>query len=251
MFRDIHQLEDAPPFGFTAIEGLLTVETSLQEALRYIPYCDEHKNIWSSHFARIILDASSQVDSIWKATSKIIDPASSSEIHTIRDHFDRYGSWVAKQKVVFFGSDPPILVNPFIEWEQNFSSPKWWKAYNSLKHDRFTFQKEATLECAVSALAALFLAIVYSGTCDLALIISELLDPTNHNPWAFTKTGLLRDVRFDCWAKIETKLFAHPLGVFGVNDCNLGSYWSSKSSRFNLWWTLNWDKYNTRNKCGN
>jgi len=38
--RDIYQLRDAAPFGVTAIEGLLTVEADLQEALRFVPYCE-------------------------------------------------------------------------------------------------------------------------------------------------------------------------------------------------------------------
>jgi hypothetical protein len=243
MLRDIHQLRDAPQFGVTAVEGLLTVEAMLQEAVRYVPYSDEHRSVWSSHFTRIILDAASQVDSVWKATAKIEAPATASDKLKLKDHFDRFGALVAGQQVVFFGGQSPCTISPFEAWQKSsFSSPGWWNAYNKLKHDRFANQTEGTLDHAVNAVAALLLAIIYSGSCDLALISAALLDPSSSNPWAFTKTGLLRDVTFDCKAKLETKLFAHPLGVFGVDDCNLSNYWMSKSTRFNIWWALNADQ---------
>jgi hypothetical protein len=245
MFRDIHQLRDAPLFGVTAIEGLSTAETSLREALRFVPFCDEHRFVWSSHFTSIILEAASQVDSIWKATEKIVHPAAVNRNVTIKNHYNRFGNLVAAQKVIFFGGASPCVIHPFEEWENisSFSSPTWWEAYNKLKHDRFANQTEATLEHAVNAVGALLLAIIYSGSCDLALISAKLLDTSQYNPWAFTKTGLLRDVPFNCQSKIETELFAHPLGVFGTKDCNLSGHWDSASPRFNIWWALNSEQY--------
>jgi hypothetical protein len=240
MLRDIHQLRDAPQFAMTAIEGLLTAEADLHEAVRYVPYCDAHRGVWSSHFARVILDAASQVDSIWKATTNLVDPTTQGSRLTITDHFARFGPSVACQGVVFFGGSSPCTISPFAAWRGgSFSSPAWWEAYNRLKHDRFGNQTEATLEHAVNAVAALILAIIYSGKCDLALMAAELLDPSASNPWAFTATGLLRDVEAICLAKIETKLFAHPLGVFAADHEHLPGWWQSSSVRFNIWWAMN------------
>jgi len=87
MLRDIHQLSDAPPFGVIAVEGLLNAEAALQEALRHVPYCDEHCSVWSPAFTRIILDAASQVDSLLKATTKLLDPSSASDQLTIKGSF--------------------------------------------------------------------------------------------------------------------------------------------------------------------
>jgi hypothetical protein len=250
MLRDIHQLQDAPPFGVTAVEGLLTVETMLHDVIRHVPFCENHRAVWSSHLARIILDAASQVDSVWKATAKLLDPGTARRL-TLKDHFHKFGDLVANQSVVFFSGESPSVISPFCAWQKSdFSVPPWWSAYNSLKHDRFVNQTEATLGHAVDSVAALLLAIVYSGTCDLALICAMLLDPSSSNPWAFTNTGLLRDVAFDCRAKIETKLLAHPLGVFGVKGCNLSSYWASASPRFNAWWTLNSHRFTASKGLG-
>jgi len=241
--RDIHQLRDAPPFGVIAVDGLVNAEAALQDALRYVPYCDEHRDVWSPAFTRIILDSASQVDSVWKATTKLQDPATASDRLTIRDHFERFGSLVARQHAVFFGGATPCTLSPFQGWQNGFTSPGWWNAYNALKHDRFSHHTEAKLIHAVEAVAALLLATLYSGTCDVALISAMLLDPSNCNPWAFTDTGLIRDIKFECHAKVETKLFAHPVGVFGVDNCNLSDYWMSGSTRFNIWWALNGRNY--------
>jgi hypothetical protein len=42
--------------------------------------------------------------------------------------------------------------------------------------------------------------------------------------------------------KIETKLFAHPVNLFG-KECNLSSDWRGNSVRWNAWWALNSKKY--------
>ncbi len=244
MFRDIHQLRDAPDYGVTALEGLTSAEAALESAVKFVPYCSEHLSVWSPQFAQIILDCASQVDSIWKAAERTQNPSSSNDKRTLKDHWARYRSSVAPQKIVFFGGPTPAVVEPFSVWsDPSFQSPRWWQAYNKLKHDRFSNQSEATLAHAVDAVGGLLLAIIYSGVCDLALISAQTLDTSNYNPWAFTESGLLRDVPFECKSKIETRLFAHPLGVFGVSNCNLSNWWDSRSPRFNLWWALNADRY--------
>lgn len=238
LIRDIQQLRDTPPFAYTAVQGLLTLEKTLHDALRYVPCCDEHNKVWSPVFASIIIDAASQVDSVWKASTRHANPNTNSDRLTIVDHFGAWGQFVAREQVVFFGGQSPRLVSPFAAWQQGFSVPDWWAAYNELKHDRFTHQDRGTLEAAIDATAALLLAIVYSGNCDLALTSARLLDESSgHNPWAFTETGLLRDVTSDGLTKIETALFAHPIGVF-VGGSNWG-HWESDSVRFTAWWALN------------
>lgn len=247
--RDIDQLRNAPAFGVTAIEGLLSVESMLHEAIRFVPYCEEHKQVWSPHFAQIILEAASQVDSIWKSTTKIDYPTAAKKVD-IEFYLAKFGSLVARQRVVFFAGVMPCTIWPFECWvnpkpkaSKVSNAPNWWQAYNDIKHDRFANQDKATLEHAVNAIAALFLSILYSGKCDMAIIATSLLEPTNYNPWAFTPTGELRDITFDCRAHLETTLFAHPIGIFGVDNCNLSGYWPGGSARFNIWWALNYEKF--------
>lgn len=218
-------------------------------ATKFVPYCPEHLEVWSPQFAQIILDCASQIDSLWKATEQTHNPSSSNEKRTIIDHWNCYGNLVASQKVIFFGAPNPAVIEPFSTWTgSTFQSPPWWQAYNKLKHDRFSNQKEATMSHALHSVAGLLLAIVYSGVCDLALISAQMLDTSKngYNPWAFTESGLLRDVPFNCRTIINTRLFGHPLGVFGVSNCNLSNWWDSHSTRFNIWWALNAEKYTTK-----
>jgi hypothetical protein len=242
MLRDFHQLRDAPKFGVTAIEGFLTVEAALHEALRFVPYCDEHRRVWSAQFTSIILDGCAQVDSLWTSTMR--NSSSSKSKFILKDHYNQFGSRVASQGLVFIGGPSPCIISPFADWTgTNFRSPAWWLANNKLKHDRFANQAEGTLENAVNSVGSLLLAIVYSGQCDVALISGQLLLPSSHNPWANTDTGLLRDVSPTCMALIETKLFAHPLGVFSSESCEQSNWWESPSPRFNMWWALNAEQF--------
>jgi len=219
----------------------------LADALRFVPYCDAHKSVWSPPFTQIILEAASQVDSLWKATRKHCDPSADTDRLIITDHHREFGSLVATQRVVFFGCDPAIDVCPFEPWQQpNYQPLDWWTAYNKLKHDRFSSQTYATLNNAVSAVAALLLAVIYCGECDTALIAADLLDTTNQqfNPQAYSTTTLLRDVRANGHAKIETKLFAHPIGVFNNDDTTRPwAYFLTDSPRFGLWWALNGNRF--------
>lgn len=240
--RDLQQLKDAPPWGTTAIEGLLTAEGMLLDALRFVPYCTAHRNVWSAHFTEIILEAASQVDSILKATTKIIDPRAPDKLE-IKDHRKRFGKLVAKQDAIFFGGASPVVVSPFSEWKGGNKNPEWWTAYNKLKHDRFTHQSRATLGHAVDAVAGLLLAIVYCGQCDLAIMSADLIDTSGYNPWS--EATHLRDIPPRMSSIIETKLFAHPLGVGGggLDKGKVHSSWLTKSLRFNCWWQVNSHKY--------
>ena len=131
------------------------------------------------------------------------------------------------------------MVAPFACWAKSFESPPWWIAYNSLKHDRFTHQSNGTLETAINCIAALILAIVYCGCCDWAIVSSDMLDAIEKNPWGHTTSDLLRDIKVDSYAKIETKLFAHPVGLFAFEHANLSNYWPARTPRYSNWWALN------------
>jgi len=249
MLRDIHQLRDAPPYGIVAVEGLSTAEAAFETATKFVPYCPDRLDVWSPQFAQIILDCASQIDSLWKAVEQTRNPSSSTEKRTIKDHWACYRTLVGPQKVIFFGGPNPAVVEPFSDWNgSSFRSPPWWQAYNKLKHDRFSNQEQATMSHAMHSVAGLMLAIVYSGMCDLALISAQMLDTSKngYNPWAFTDTGLLRDVPFTCRTIIDSRLFAHPLGIFGVSDCNMSNWWDSNSTRFNIWWALNAENHTVK-----
>jgi hypothetical protein len=245
MMHSIHQLRNAPHFGRAAVEGLLVAEEMLSDALRFVPFAKEHRKVWSAPFATIILESASQLDSLWCSSSTLDGIAPAGKNFQITDHFKNYGPLVAKQGVVFFGGSSPRVIRPFSIWENaTFKSTSWWNAYNKLKHDRFANQELATLRHAVRSVAALLLAVIYCGKCDTAIVSNSLLDTSDYNPRACTTTGLIRDISFEYWSKIETQLFAHPVGIFGADTCNLSGNWrSNRSPRFWTWWALNHGRF--------
>lgn len=210
------------------------MEEWLQDASKFVPYCPDHRNVWSHHFAGIILEAASQVDSVFKATAKLEAPTIQHARLTILDYHRLFGRSTRHQTVVFFGDIEPTVFHPFRSWKQGSKSPAWWIAYNKLKHDRFANQPVATFENALNSVAALLVAIVYSGKCDHALICANLVSPGE--ALAKTSTGILRDAEAINCVKIESKLFAHPIGVALSNPRRLFYDWQSDSARFNFWW---------------
>lgn len=141
----------------------------LGEVLNTVPYGPEHENVWSPRLTTVLLEACSQLDSLWRARSHQATSLS------IKDYFDHFGPDVADRWLVFWG-EPALRLQPFSAWARiaereraDYQALDWWKAYNALKHDRLKYRKDATLRNAVHALAGLFVAIVRSPECAAAI----------------------------------------------------------------------------------
>ena len=52
--------------GETVIPSFTQVEAMFQDVLGRIPYVPEHENVWSPSLATILLEACSQLDSLWR-----------------------------------------------------------------------------------------------------------------------------------------------------------------------------------------
>jgi hypothetical protein len=227
--------------GRTVIQTFTATEEMLEEVLQIVPFCQEHGGIWSPRLATVLLEAGSQIDSLWRFESK----ESSRPKRTgrnggqmewdIRDFFSFFGMDLVAKWVVFFGGERPLLIPPFSDWQgqANYKPLDWWKAYTALKHDRLGNQTCATLAAAVDAVAGLFLAIARSGYCD------EYLMQAN---WVTCSTfGHDDDVKLDDfpaenYAVIETRLFSYSLGLWrGVEK--VCSFWIDRnaSERLRLW----------------
>jgi hypothetical protein len=51
-------------------------------------------------------------------------------------------------------------LQPFEQWLKGSSTP-WWGAFTSLKHDRLSYAKQATLKNAIDALAATYILLTF------------------------------------------------------------------------------------------
>ena len=60
-------MSTAPSFpGETVISSFTQLEGMFQEVLGHIPYVPEHEDVWSPSLVTILLEACSQLDSLWK-----------------------------------------------------------------------------------------------------------------------------------------------------------------------------------------
>jgi hypothetical protein len=233
------------------VEEFFFVEGLLRESLQFIPFCKEHLAVWSPRFTTIILEASSQTDSLWKkaadknkirrvkaptSKNKPKKPARDADLR-ITDYFEHFGIVLFPQWALLFNSSERTIINPFEAWNDSgrrsvkYRPLPWWSAYNALKHDRLGNRSLATLDNAVQAVAALFLSVIYSGLCDQAILDNELLQIHMHS----ATFALIKDLSPMNWAKIESKLFAHPIG-WCDKKVRQGSWWPTEGQRFRSHW---------------
>ncbi|CAI3548293.1 hypothetical protein [Clostridium neonatale] len=62
-------------------------------------------------------------------------------------------------KIINVGLNTKINLEPFKDWsdDPNYNSPKWWKEYNSVKHNRNENFENANLENVLNSLAGLYI----------------------------------------------------------------------------------------------
>src|ERR1039458_4433876 len=116
-------------------------ERQLEDFLKAIPLEAPHLLVWSPELASIILEAASQLDSLWKLQLRAAQKDSSNA--NIKHHFANFGNSVAKRWLVVW-SDGGHKFIPFGPWdavtlfdEDHYAPVPWWLAYNKLKHDRW------------------------------------------------------------------------------------------------------------------
>lgn len=128
----------------SVIGSFIATEDALREFLRFVPYCQEHKAVWSPALVTIILETCSQLDSLWQYEARQ-SPCVTKRKLTIADYFQYYGEYVANKWLVFYGETSEKL-QPYAVWakapqympeqHKNYEL-QWWRAYNALKHNRF------------------------------------------------------------------------------------------------------------------
>lgn len=232
-------------------------EKNLYEFLGFVPYCDEHKNVWSPRLVTIFIDACSQLDSLW---SWEMDKNKRNPIGRnpcIVDYFILFGPDIASKWAVFWGESGE-KVRPFSTWSSLTASEfteaiwksrndlklEWWKAYQKVKHKRIENKKEAKLEYVVKSLCSLFLAIIRSEDCweilwEKGCIFLDEEGGLPIHPFELLKEDFGRRRSGigcpDYHMAIETKLFSYPVGYCSKN-VQKGSVWKGNASnRFKAW----------------
>ena len=136
----------------------LAVEAELSLCSRYVDFSDKNYACYSNEFAKIIVLAGSEVDSIFFEICRYINPSSGSRnirqfYCTLVDLFPR----IAQCEVVI--ARDKIELQPFCGLSGS-KSPDWWaKGYNKIKHERSAHFSNASLLFALQAVGAQFLAL--------------------------------------------------------------------------------------------
>jgi hypothetical protein len=138
----------------------LYIESDLAACSRYVELARSNYNTYSNEFARIIMVASSEIDTIFRELCKNISPSSNPS--NILEYYpiitERFPT-IIEHGVVMLNHD--LTFEPWRAWSSTVS-PDWWsKAYNKIKHERTTNFEQANLENALLSVSALLLLILY------------------------------------------------------------------------------------------
>lgn len=221
------------------VSSYLRLERQLRGVLEVVPYCDAHRGVWSPALVAVLLDAGSQIDSLWRTESRLSRSTASDP--NLVDFFTYFGQYLHYRWVVFWG-DEPIKLFPYQKWagktsfkKPDYSPLSWWQAYTKLKHDRLENRTLATMENSVRAVAALFLAILRCEQCRDEIVQAKWLTSLYHRPelWLNEQEST---VTWDRWITAETSLFTYPVG-WCRKAITKGSNWDNEgaSHRWKRW----------------
>jgi hypothetical protein len=136
----------------------LAVEAELVTCARYVEFSSSNFGCFSNEFAKLIVLAAAEVDSIWQELCALLEPESGAR--KITDYYPillaRYPLLTQCEIAI-----PRYQLNfcPWQAWTES-ARPDWWcKSYNKLKHERTAHFSSATLEAALNAVGAQFLAL--------------------------------------------------------------------------------------------
>lgn len=229
----------------TVVTSFLLCEETLTGVLRIVPWCEEHEHVWSPVLTTVIMEACTQLDSLWRYTAWLSRCVGAKKKERNDLGIPDYFRYFAKESltplgdrwVVFWGPDP-AQIRPFQAWAgaTTYAKLEWWDAYTSLKHDRLKHQKEGTLSAAVNATAGLFLGILSCGHCGNAVQAAGWLsarDSISHNP----KASLGEDSSSvkDGYVLAETGLFSYPVGWCRAEVKENDDWCGNASFRFKQW----------------
>jgi hypothetical protein len=91
--------------GYGVVSDYITLEKMLAEVLEYVPYCDEHKNLWSSKIVTILQESCSQLDSLLYFEAEPLHSKPSERL-TIANYYEYFGEKLSPKWVVFWGESP-------------------------------------------------------------------------------------------------------------------------------------------------
>jgi len=143
-------------------EQYVIIEEDFINIIKYIPLERENFKLVSPRFSDILIRCGVATEIFFREWLNHFEFSNRSDILKLRekkrlninDFYKVFIDRIKNSQVYVRQLDEDIF--PFVEWEEHVV-PDWWDSYNNIKHHKADKQKNATLESALNALAALFL----------------------------------------------------------------------------------------------
>mgnify|MGYP000864741260 FL=1 len=137
----------------------LALESDLAQVSRYIEFSESNYRTYSIELVRLLLAASSEVDVVIKGVCKYLDQEAQAE------NINDYRAIIKRELPEFTEESVEIprfnlTLQPWSKWQQN-RSPRWWKSYNNVKHERNEHFSEANLKNTLNAMGGLLVSVFY------------------------------------------------------------------------------------------
>jgi hypothetical protein len=138
----------------------LSVEDDLMRLSRFIEFNELNYECFSIENTRILIAAAAETEVICRQICKQLAPTSSANnIMEFRDEiingYPRFSQ--LSVSIPRYG----ITLLPWDSWNKPGNVPKWWTAYNKMKHERDSHYHLASLENVLNAVAGLYVASLY------------------------------------------------------------------------------------------
>jgi hypothetical protein len=139
----------------------ISLVVELVKTSNYVEFNKDNYNTYSIELAKLLMTASSECDVVLKQISNLLNPKKKHKtIDDYRKTIKKYlPNTFCKEEVYI--SRHRLTLRPWTNWDKNNTSPKWWRAYNNVKHERDRKYVEATLHNALNSMAALLVCIIY------------------------------------------------------------------------------------------
>jgi hypothetical protein len=137
----------------------LAIENDFGKCSRYVEFCEDNKKSYLIEFAKIIMSAASEIDTISKIFCSNVNPRAKAD--NIRDYGDIIVNKYPNIKNVEVRTNNNSLIGkPWESWD-NTTIPEWWRKYNSIKHDRTISFLEANLGNAFLSVSGLLVLLLF------------------------------------------------------------------------------------------
>lgn len=150
------------------------IEREFVRTLDFVSLSEEHAEVHSNEYAKLLLLAGSEADNLMKFIASRAANAPVTNVKKYQAVLCAYYSDFHTVEISVPRNNRSVL--PFAAWAKKENAPEWWKAYNGVKHDRHANFREANQENCLQAIAALVVLNLYKfGDC--LEPYTELFDP--------------------------------------------------------------------------